>query len=157
MHAVVGLGHPRAVTEPLTDLLADPGTRERAAKLLRLLASDAAGEAEAARTALLRLLARHGATFDDLAHGLLDAPPPSDVAPDEASALRVVLTATERRAALAEAASRAASVEAKRLRAVAARWRAMGVAGAGVGALLAAARGSDVGPSPRKCGVHATE
>lgn len=126
------------MTEPFDDLLADPGTRERAAKLLRLLASDAAGEAEAARAALLRLLTRHGATFDDLAHGLLDAAPPSGLTLGEASALQAVLAATERRATLAEAAVRTASAETKRLRAVAARWRAMGIAGAGAGALLVA-------------------
>ena len=124
------------MTESLADLLADPAIRERAAKLLRLLASDAAGEAEAARTALLRLLDRHGATFDDLAHGLFDVAPSIDLTPGEASALRTALAASARRAALAEAASRGVSAEAKRLRAAVTRWRAIGIVGAGAGALL---------------------
>lgn len=113
--------------DPLDDPLADPGTRERAAKLLRLLASDTVGEAEAARAALLRLLARHGATFGDLARRLLDsnaAASPGAGSPGEVAALRVVLAAAERRAELAEAAAR--------------RSRVLGIAGASAGAVLAA-------------------
>ncbi len=126
------------MTEPLADFLADPGTRERAAKLVRLLASDAVGEAEAARAALLRLLDRHGATFDDLAHGLLDGVLPSELTPGEASVFRVSLAAAEHRATLAESASRAALAEAKRQRAVTVRWRIMGIASTGACALLVA-------------------
>ena len=123
---------PVRPTSAIADLLMEDSTRQRAAKLLRLLASDVAGEAEAARAALLRLFARHGATFDDLACSLLDATPPSsDLAPREPSALQAAVTAAEHRAMVAEAASRSAAAEAKRQHTVAARWRAVGIASAG--------------------------
>ncbi len=114
----------------MLDPLTDPETRERLAKLLRLLASDAAGEAEAARAALLRLLARHGASLDDLTQRLLGP------APDDLPALRAALAAAERRAALAEAASRAALAAAQRLRASLTLVRIVAIAASGAAALL---------------------
>lgn len=114
------------------DPFADPELRERMAKLLRLLASDAAGEADAARTALLRLLAKHGASLDDLTQRLLGP------APDDMPALRIGLVAAERRAGLAEAASRAALAETERLRSSATLLRVVAIAGGGATALLLA-------------------
>lgn len=114
----------------MPDPFASPEMRERAAKLLRLLASDAVGEAEAARGALLRLLARHGATPDDLARRLLDQP-------DEPG-LRAVAAAAERRAMVAEARSWAARAEARRLRVAAGRLRLACAAVGGLAALLVA-------------------
>jgi hypothetical protein len=116
----------------MSELFSDPEARERAAKLTRLLGSDAAGEAEAARTALIRLLARHGATADDLAHRLFES------ASEDAPALRITLAEAERRAALAEAASYTALAEARRLRARARRLRFVAI-GAGGFAVLALA------------------
>ncbi|MBV9747595.1 MAG: hypothetical protein JO157_02160 [Acetobacteraceae bacterium] len=114
----------------MLDPLADPEMRERAAKLLRLLASDAAGEAEAARAALLRLLARHGTSLDDLTQRLLGP------APDDSPALRAALAAAERRTAVAEAASSAALATAKRLRASIKLFRIVAVAASGAATLL---------------------
>ncbi len=117
---------------PMPDPFADPEMRERVAKLLRLLASDAAGEADAARTALLRLLARHGASLDDLTQRLLGP------ASDDLPALRTFLAAAERRAALAEATSRAALTEAGRLHTSVTLFRIIAIAAGGVIALLLA-------------------
>lgn len=124
------------------DPFADPEVRERAAKLLRLLGSDAAGEADAARVALLRLLARHDASLDDLTQRLL-APTPDDL-----PTLRGFVIAAERRAALAEAASRSALAETERLRTSATLLRIIAIGGGGIAALLLAlvllpTRGSD--------------
>ncbi len=114
----------------MLDPLADPEMRERAAKLLRLLASDAAGEAEAARAALLRLLARHGASLDDLTQRLLGP------APDDSPALRAALAAAERRTAVAEATSSAALATAERLRASVKLFRIFAIAASGAATLL---------------------
>ena len=135
----------------MPDPFADPEMRERAAKLLRLLASDATGEADAARTALLRLLARHGASLDDLTRRLLDpasaSMPASAVVassgaatglPGDLAALRAALAAAERRATLAEAVASTAIAEAERLRSAGGRLRVASIAGAGVAALLLA-------------------
>ena len=116
----------------MPDPFADPEMRERAAKLLRLLASDAAGEAEAARAALLRLLARHDASLDDLTQRLLGP------APDDLPAVRAALAAAERRAALAEAAGRDALVAARRLRLSTSRFRIVAIGAGGAASLLLA-------------------
>jgi hypothetical protein len=114
------------------DPFADPEMRERVAKLIRLLASDAAGEADAARTALLRLLTRHGASLDDLTQRLLGP------TPDDLPTLQTYLTAAERRAALAEAASRTARAETERLRTSATFLRIIAIGGGGAAVLLLA-------------------
>jgi hypothetical protein len=113
----------------MPELFSDPEACERAAKLMRLLGSDVAGEAEAARTALMRLLARHGATADDLAQRLFEP------MPDDAPALRIALAAAERQATMAEAASHTALAETRRLRAGAKRLRFVAI-GTGVVAAL---------------------
>ncbi len=120
----------------MPDPFADSEMRERVAKLLRLLASDAAGEAEAARIALLRHLARHGASLDDLARHLLDSR--STLAAMPGRSVTAALAAAERRAALAEAAASTAAAEAERLRVTARRLQTASIAGAGFAALLLA-------------------
>ena len=117
----------------MPELFSDPEACERAAKLMRLLGSDIAGEAEAARTALMRLLARHGATADDLAQRLFEP------MPDGSPALRITLAEAERRAALAEAASHTALVETRRLRARARRLRLIAIGAGGVAVLMVGA------------------
>ncbi len=112
------------------DAFADPEFRERAGKLFRLLASDAAGEAEAARGALLRLLARHDSSLDELAERALG--PPAHDGP----VLRAAFEDASRRARLADAARQTAAAEAVRWRAAAQRLRLVCAGVGGVAALV---------------------
>lgn len=87
-----------------TDAFADPDFRDRLRKLLRLLASDHAQEADTARRMLLAHLAQHELSAHDLADRL--AGPAQDH--DRVAELRAALHHAEQRAARADAALRRA-------------------------------------------------